>query len=106
MDFETLKTQAEELGFTFELQEWKADDYTIDDDGKEHWIKTKEFALKMTYPLDYPRPTSYLEIGNSLSLQRAIEQYHNRFELRAYDDKISQNTRESIAKLKEMLATK
>ena len=103
MNFEALKAEAKELGFTFELQKWVADDYTLDENEKEHWHKEKCSALKVTYPLDYPRHADFIEIGNSLSLQRCLDEYHNRFEIQASDEKISQNTIDSIASLRECL---
>ena len=104
MNFEALKAEAKELGFTFELQEWESDDYTLDANDKECWYKGKQAQLKIIYPIDYLRSANYIDLDDSLALQRAIEEYHSRFTLRASDEKISQNTRDSMAKLKELMA--
>lgn len=99
--FEELKVQAEQLGFIFELQTWEFDDYTLDDEDKECWYKGTATQFKVTFPRDWPRGANYMEPGDVLAVQRALEEYQNRHQIRAEDERRSRENIDAVRKLSE-----
>lgn len=105
--FDELKKEAENIGFKFELQEWEADDYTIDDDEKEHWFKSKEKAWKVTFPTDYPRPADWIDINDDAPmvkrLTRLLKEYEQRFEEAKKITEHNRQVKEGMSKFTDMI---
>ena len=98
MDFEQLKGQAERLGFKFEWREWIPDGYVEDEAGNvtKRLITKKETAWKVTFPPDYPRPSTMIgvstedEVSILRSLQHALNEYNRREEIWAENKRVSE----------------
>jgi len=109
MDFDELKTKAEQVGFRFEWREWIPDGYIEGRDGNDtrRLITKKDTAWKVTFPPDYPRPFTMIEVSTgdkismAKSLQRLTDEYDRRDEIWAENRRISEETRRGIQAFNE-----
>ena len=98
--FDELKTKAEKMGFKFEWREWVPDGYIEDADGNDtrRLITKKDTAWKLTFPIDYSRPFTMIEVSSAdeasmiRSLQYSIDEYNRREEIWAKEKQISEAT--------------
>ena len=98
MTFEQLKNESEGMGFRFDWREWIPDGYIEDEEGNDthHPITKKETAWKVTFPPDYPRPFTMIQVSGEDettmvgSLQFSINEYNRREEIWAENKRISE----------------
>ncbi len=111
MTFEQLRERAEAMGFKFEWREWVPDGYIEDEDGNDtnRLITKKDTAWKVTFPRDYPRPFTMIEVSTGSeasmgrSLQLSLDEYNKREEIWAEDKKVSEGNVKAVKAWGEML---
>ena len=114
MAFEQLKRHAETLGFKFEWREWIPDGYIEDEDSNDtkHPITKKDTAWKVTFPPDYPRPFTMIQVSTedeasmAKSLQFNIDEYNRREEIWADNKRMSEANIRAVKAVGEMLKGK
>ena len=109
MTFEQLKKEAEAMGFEFRWTEWVPNGYIEDEDGNDtsRLITKKSTAWKVTFPPDYPRPFTMVEVSTGTeasmirSLQHSIDEYNKREEIWAEDKRMSEANIKAMRAFKE-----
>jgi len=109
MSFDELKAKMEKMGFKFEWREWVPDGYIEDEDGYDtnRRITKKETAWKVTFPPDYPRPFTMVQVSTEdetsmvRSLQFNLDEYNKREEIWAEDKRTSEATVKAMEAFKE-----
>ncbi len=112
--FNELKTEAERMGFKFEWREWVPDGYIEDEEGNDtkRLITKRDTAWKITFPPDYPRPFTMIEVstGNEASmirsLQHSIDEYNRREEIYAENKRVSEETKKAMQAFNEKFSHK